>query len=172
MNYIKEVLKTEDGRWNLHTIANFKSVGTIADVEGVIKGVQLAVLNTGGGNSMREFLGDVKNVTSRLRQMISDRINCRPTHAPKKEMGEKSQHKKARGLLYGGLLVKEENMLAQERSVLTQNVAFNAVRKYANNAEQKRILREWGKFWIGRPQEEKSRADCADNGRNIRNRTR
>ena len=107
MNYIKKVLKTEDGRWNLHTIAKLKSVGTLTDVEGAVKGVQMAIVNTGGGNSLMEFLGGVKCVTSRLLPAISDRIKCHPRACPQEGNGREVTKEKASRLLYGRLLIKE-----------------------------------------------------------------
>ena len=41
------------------------------------------------------------------------------------------------------LLVKIENMLAQERSTITRSIAFDTARNYTTNAEQKMIIKEW-----------------------------
>ena len=98
---------------------------------------------------MMEFLGDVKCVANRLRQVISERIKCHPEACPQEGNGREVVVQKAKVLLYGGILIKEENRLAQERSVMSQSVAFSTARKYTNNAEQKSIIRDWWNIGSG-----------------------
>ena len=115
------------------------------DKEVNAKGAQVVVVSTGGGDSLMEFYGDVESITSRLHQVISDRLKCHPQACPEEGNGNGRTVaiEKAMTLQYGRLLIKEEVRLVHERSTISQNIAFQTARRYTSNAEQKRILRGW-----------------------------
>ena len=49
LSYIKTALVAEDGKWNLHIVANSESIGALKDVEGKVKGSHVVVENKGWG---------------------------------------------------------------------------------------------------------------------------
>jgi len=83
--------------------------------------------------------------SNRLHQLASGKIPCSEKSCPPEGEGEGKElsSQKAKDIAIGRLLIKQESRLAQERSFLTQNVAFTTARTLTSNAGQKTIQKEW-----------------------------
>ena len=68
--------------WNLHMVKTAKSVATLKNKEGKTKGMATAIINTSGGASFLEILGDQMFATNRLHQMTQCKVVCHTASCP------------------------------------------------------------------------------------------
>ena len=97
------------------------------------------------GASFLEMLDGVTFATNRLQEIGSGKVQCVEQSFPPEGVGEDLSTEKAKEIAMGQLLIKKDNRLAQDRSILTQNAAFSTARTLTTHAEQKQSKRSGGK---------------------------
>ena len=141
---MKRHLRTNDHTWNLYATAVAKTISTLQNEKGEVKGVALVIINTGGAAAFQEMLCDISFAPNRLHRLKMGKILCHEEACPK---GDDDDSQASRTLAsevqIGRLLIKQEMKLSQERSIITQNAAFSAARNITSNHEQKIIMKDW-----------------------------
>ena len=132
--------------WQLHMAPTVKSIAILKAKEGAAKEMDVAIVNTGGWATCLEMLGDLIFATNRLHQLTKSKAVCQKIAFPEDPKGEEESAKKAKSLKTGRLLVKNEQKLAAERSIVNQHAAFTTARKITSNAEQRSVM------WEGNPE--------------------
>ena len=120
-----------------------KSIVLSREKEEEVKGIAIVIVNTGGGMSFQEMLADMTFATNRLHQLGIGKVQCNAKSFPEEWEGGEISSQKANDIAIGRLLIKQENRLARDRSLMRQNAAFATARAYATNADQKPIQKEW-----------------------------
>ena len=75
--------------WNLYGTAVAKTISTLENEKGEIKGVSLLIVNTGGAAAFREMLRDVSFASNRLHRLKTGKQNV--TQDPAREMKRRNK---------------------------------------------------------------------------------
>ena len=128
---------------DLHTLTNVETIAIPKGKEDKVEGITITVVNTGGGVSFLEMLGDFAFATNRTHRIASGESKCSKECCPGGPEGREIEIRKAEKITFGRLLVKAENRLENERILTQQGVAYSTERTITTPSGQKSIIEEW-----------------------------